>query len=297
MYGDILGYRKGLYFKVALILLVLSALVYITQGGMQPPNGGTWQGYLLGTLAALIVLYLSFLGVRKRQYSSSAGSVLGWTSAHVYLGLALLPIATLHSAGQLGWNVHTLAYALLWLVVLSGIQGLYLYTAYPFRMSRNLMSQTRDHWLAELATVNRESLEEAAGCDVEIADAVTSAVARTNTPDSLIAQLLGLDRSLLLLPGKAGDAAARPTLRNNTDQQPLIDFISNRIPRGIRREEPAKLQKLLSLCSRRQAVLRILRRDLKYRASLKAWLAIHIPMSVALLAALVVHIISVFIYW
>ena len=37
--------------------------------------------------------------------------------------------------------------------------------------------------------------------------------------------------------------------------------------------------------------------DLKLQAILEIWLYAHIPLSVALLAALVVHIVTVFLYW
>jgi len=106
----ILRYANNRYLWWSLALVVVSAVLYSTQGGFQPANGGTWQGYVLGTVGALLIVWLLMLGIRKRSYSSSLGSVAGWTSAHVYLGTALLIIATLHSAGQLGWNVHSLAY-------------------------------------------------------------------------------------------------------------------------------------------------------------------------------------------
>ena len=59
------------------------------------------------------------------------GSVQGWTSAHVYLGTALLIIATLHAGFQVGWNLHTLAYVLMIVVIASGFFGLYSYLNIP----------------------------------------------------------------------------------------------------------------------------------------------------------------------
>ena len=43
----------------------------------QPPNGGTWQGYVLGTIGALLIVWLTLLGVRKRRYSSTLGTRAG----------------------------------------------------------------------------------------------------------------------------------------------------------------------------------------------------------------------------
>jgi hypothetical protein len=36
---------------------------------------------------------------------------------------------------------------------------------------------------------------------------------------------------------------------------------------------------------------------MRYKAVLDLWLYIHVPLSVALLAALTIHVVSVFLYW
>ena len=113
MYSSIIEYKRARYLWIALALLVSCTLLYLSQGKMTPPNGGTWQGYLLGTLSAVLIVWLALLGVRKRAYYSDLGTVQGWVSAHVYLGTALIVLATLHCAFQFGANVHTLAYVLM----------------------------------------------------------------------------------------------------------------------------------------------------------------------------------------
>src|SRR6185503_5198461 len=52
-----------------------------------------------------------------------------------YLGLALIVIATLHTGFQFGWNVHTVAYVLMMLVIFSGIYGILVYAALPQGLS------------------------------------------------------------------------------------------------------------------------------------------------------------------
>ena len=37
-------------------------------------NGGTWLGYTLGTIGALLILWLMLFGVRKRRYGPGAGA-------------------------------------------------------------------------------------------------------------------------------------------------------------------------------------------------------------------------------
>ena len=95
IHQDVLRYRRGLYLWWALGLSVLAAILYSTQTGLERKNGGTWQGYVLGTVGALLIVWLASLGIRKRAYASSLGSVQGWASAHIYLGTSLLVVATL----------------------------------------------------------------------------------------------------------------------------------------------------------------------------------------------------------
>ena len=114
---SILAYARYRYLKIATAAVLIAIAAYVWD---RPPNGrygGTWLGYTLGTIGALLIVWLTYFGVRKRRYASNAGTVLGWLSAHCYLGTALLVIVTLHAAFQIGWNVHTLAYALMLAVI------------------------------------------------------------------------------------------------------------------------------------------------------------------------------------
>ena len=83
-------------------------------------------------------------------------SLKAWTSAHVYLGLSLVVIATLHTGFQLGWNVHTLAYALMLLVIASGIYGIAVYAALPAALSSNREEMTETQMLDALRAIDRQ---------------------------------------------------------------------------------------------------------------------------------------------
>jgi hypothetical protein len=140
---SILEYKNDRYLKLA---IGLCALAIGAQVWHEPPTvylkpyGGTWLGYALGTLGAVLILWLMLLGIRKRHYRSGThtGSLQGWTSAHLYIGTSLLVIVTLHCAFEFGWNVHTAAYVLMVLVIVSGFFGVYAYLHYPALMTANL---------------------------------------------------------------------------------------------------------------------------------------------------------------
>src|SRR6476469_7763616 len=132
-----LRHKQFLWLKIALLICLLAILAYGIADVQPRPNGGSWYGYTLGTIGALLILWLTMLGLRKRAMTSGGWSLKAWTSAHVYLGLALVVIATLHTGFQFGWNVHTLAYTLMMLVILSGVWGIYMYAALPKMLSDN----------------------------------------------------------------------------------------------------------------------------------------------------------------
>src|SRR5664279_479690 len=158
-----------------------------------------------------MILWLSWFGVRKRNYSSTAGMLQGWLSAHVYFGTALIVIATLHMAFKVGWNVHTLAYVLMLIVIFSGFYGVYAYLRFPRVMTDNLGDDTLQMLLIRIADLDRQSRQ-------------------------------------------------------------------------------------LALSLKKQELVARARRDVQLKAWLDVWLYIHVPLSIALLVTLTIHIVSVFFY-
>jgi hypothetical protein len=294
MHQHLLSYRRRRYLRLSLGLLLASLLIYFSQAPTLPRNGGSWQGYTLGGVATAMILWLAWLGLRKRSYRSSLGTVQGWTSAHVWLGLSVLPIAALHGAFQFGWNVHTLAFVLLTAVVLSGIYGMFAYLTLPQRLVRVHGDQSRADWLTELNAIDARLRELAVDADARTQAIVESAVDRTSLGGGVLAQWFGFDRSRVLDPAAAGQGSR---LVGNHGQQRLIDFLAARIPLADQRGEVAMLQELLALAGRRRRVLDTLRKGVRLNARLKLWLLLHIPLTLGLLSALTVHILVVFLYW
>lgn len=289
MFANLLRYQSWRYLWWALASVVAGFVIYTSHASSEPPNGGTWQGYVLGTWAALLIVWLAWLGVRKRSYRARSGTVQGWTSAHVYLGLAVWVLATLHCGLQFGWNIHTLAWALMSAVIASGIVGLYVYINYPVALSANRAGHSRSDLFAELFDLNRKGRELAARCSADVQLAVQSSIAGTTLGGGVVAQLSGRDRSRF----DTLDAANQP----NIDQAPVIDLVAARLTRADRRAEVGVLQELLAVICRRQSVLRRLRADIRIQGWLKAWLYLHVPLTFGTLTALVAHIVSTFIYW
>ncbi len=295
MYVNILRFRDGRYAWYAIGLLTASLILYITQEASKPPSGSTWQGYVLGTIGALLIVWLILLGVRKRRYGGS-GDVQTWVSAHVYLGVALLGIAMLHSAGQLGWNIHGATFILMVVVIVSGILGMSLYLLLPRQMTENRKGHSRNELFEDLGRLNKSCMAQSAKCAPATELAVQSSITGTTIGGGLLAQLLAQDRSTFLGSADVHDLdTARPA--PNRGQHNILEYVAKRAPRVKAGSEADALAALVSLIARRQALLRRIRKDIQLQGWLEVWLYIHVPVSIALLVALIIHVIVVFLYW
>ena len=70
MHGSFLSHRGGFWLWFALTLVLASVVAYVWHEPIGLANGGTWLGYTLGTLATLLIVWLTLFGVRKRAYYS-----------------------------------------------------------------------------------------------------------------------------------------------------------------------------------------------------------------------------------
>jgi len=274
---SLLEYANYRYFRVAALVIALVTGWYLWDDPPGGPNGGTWPvGYALGTLGALLILWLLWFGIRKRRYSRGTVPLLGWLSAHVYLGTTLIVIATLHAAFQVGLNVHTLAYVLMLFVIFSGFYGVYVYLQAPRQLTDNLGDETRSSLLLKIGDLDKQARELALGLPDAINQAVLSAAQNTRIGGSWRRQLAGND------PRCATAAAVRKL---------------QEIGKSLRGEDARTHQQLYTLLLRKQELLATVRRDIAYKARLDLWLYFHVPASIALLAALIAHVFSVFFYW
>ena len=267
------GYR---WLKLAVVIGVVAIAIYFLSDVKPRPNGGSWYGYTLGTIGTLLILWLTMLGVRKRAMTRGRWSLKAWTSAHVYLGLLLIVIGTLHTGFQFGWNVHTLAYALMMLVIFSGIFGIVAYSTLPKALSDNRGETTQTQMLDNLRTLDRQLHEAAQPLDQNYADLARASLDDDPFGGGLIARLTGR------YP-RCGTRRALTQLRAVTGTRPTISG------------DP--LERVDSLLERKLSALGRLRRHLRIKALLEIWLYVHVPLTIALIAALAAHIVSVFFYW
>jgi len=255
----------------------LAAAVGYHYADVRPrPSGGTWYGYLLGTVGALQILWLASLGVRKRVITAGRWSLKGWVSAHVYLGLALVVIATLHTGLEFGWNVATLAFGLMLAVVASGLFGVFAYATLPRALSENRAEVTQPQMLERLGAFDASLDRAAQGLSEAPAAIVRLSLERTRLGGGFLERLAGV--------------------RLGCGNRRAITDLAGFARRQASSLDP-NLAPIAALLDQKEAVLARVRRHIRLRAILEVWLYVHVPVTFALLAALTAHIVSVFFYW
>ena len=311
MHQSFLTYRNFFYLKVALGICAVAIVLYALHSPTEPPNGGTWLGYTLGTLGAGLIGWLAYFGIRKRHYHGTNNRLVAWLSAHVYLGSTLLIVTTLHSGFQIGWNIHSLAYVLTVLTVFSGFYGLYCYVSYPRQLTANRGGLAREAMISEVAELDRESLALADQVGKDAHNVVLHSIDETVLGGSVWEQLFGdparrsssagLNQGLEDIRKKIETRMTRatPQIAQVEDQQATaISFLAEHMLGDSRAPERLEtIRRLFDLITRKRAMVERIQRDIQFQSRLAFWLYLHIPLTVALLAALLVHIFSVFFYW
>jgi len=266
-----LSFNKSKYLKWAGALCAVCVGLYLADSPPIKPGGGTWLGYGLGTLGFGLILWLMAFGLRKRAYRSNLGSVRGWLSAHVYLGLALAVVATLHTGFELGVNVHSAAYVLTLAVIASGIWGVILYVRQPALMGNLLNGQTLQNLGSGLRDIDDQCRKAAQGLSPDIQRLV-----KNSSTGRIFAS------RWQRFSGKNPDCATQRT----------VDALAEK-NNGA---SPAQ-RELYNLQFRRLQQLLRIREFVRSRTWTEVWLLLHVPLSFGLLASLVAHVVSVFFYW
>ena len=287
VHSSFLLHKRASYFKASVVLSIVCIAAYALYKPEFSHNGGTWLGYTLGVIASLLIVWLTYLGRRKRRFEGGWGTVKGWVSAHVYLGSSLIIIGTLHAGFQFGLNIHTFAYVLMLIVVSSGIYGVWAYRYVPSARKRLKGDRSLSTLLQRLHESDAEVCRLAISLAPSEACIVASAVERTMVGGSLLDQLLARDGSMVL---------TADGLQSNEGQQALLDWIVASL--GEARDKDAEtLALLLRRCTARQNLLALIREDIQLLALQDIWRYGHVVFSIALLAALAAHIFAVFFYW
>ena len=298
--------------------------------GGGPPGGGSWPGLTFGIAAGLICLFefallirkTSWFRTRRTLFGFSLGNAQAWMAAHIWLGLLAVPLVALHAGLRFG---GTLSWLLAWLfivVILSGVFGLVMQNILPRLMTDAVADETiysqidvvGGQFAADAVRLARlyggagpqdawTELEEASSAfgsgGKVVSKVVTGAPRRVGTivvrsPHPAVDLTRGADSPELhrclsdvvpfLSTGKS------PTGKLGSAQQ--TEWYFDDLRRRVRPEARPAVDQIESLCQRR----RQLNTQRRIHFWLHGWLAIHLPLSVALLWLLAAHILGAIVY-
>jgi hypothetical protein len=237
-------------------------------------HGGSPGGIAYGVLGTLAILILLYFGVRKRSYRSTWGTLEGWLQCHLYLGLLAAVLILFHTGFRFHDKVAMAAFIVLLVVVASGFWGAVVYTGVPRRLTEVEGDLAPAALAEQLEQIGRTMARLATGRSAPF-QKVCSGLLAEMVPERLAGW------KLLFGGGRKGGDAATPWAAELA-----------RVPAG----EQDELRQLLVLARQRRELHQRLLAQQRYRNQLEVWLYLHLPLSIALVALVVAHLIAVFFF-
>ncbi len=280
MYENFLAYRRYVWGKLTLATTLVLVISYIIYSRRVSPNGATLVGLIYGIISFVAILLLMYYGMRKRSYTAKHWSLRAWLSFHVYIGTMTLLLVPLHAGFKFGFDIHTLAYVLLAMVVVSGIVGAALYLLLPRRFESfgeeltYPMGQNTDE---ELRKIIRQMRALAVDKSQEFADAC-----QTEIEYGMPKRHVGWG----LLWRKSATAATVAT-----QIEAFQDYLQH-----IPEVEHGAFHSLARLATQKRDLEHRMVAQMRLQNLLEAWLYIHLPVSLVLLVVVIIHLLVVFYY-
>lgn len=271
-----LSFKGFRWLWICVGVIALMTAVYCLDNPIGGPSGGTVLGYSYGVIATAGIIFLMYYGIRKRSFYSKATTLKGTLAAHVWIGIALIFIVPLHSGFSFGMNVHTLAYVLMVIVILSGVWGVVMYSEQPIRLKSQRGGGTPKQILEQIKAVTEE-INELLGLS-----------ATTQKSDKFVKMIMSIDFSF------KPDLVRSLRKRNpkEIDSKQMAALLSN-----LPKNEQEDGLKLIRLVNRKRDLVCRVQDEARSQTWVRLWLYLHLPISVALCVALGIHIFTVFFYW
>lgn len=163
----------------------IAALYNFRDGWFEFPGGSSTLGYSLGLLAGLIIVFEVLLWPRKKLMRRwRIGRARTWLCAHIWLGLLTIPLVIVHAGFPWGGSLATVTTVLLLVVVGSGIFGLVVQQFLPRQMTQLAPDETI---YSQIENVTNQIIAEA--------DALVSATCGTKVGQTNWSNLYSAEKS------------------------------------------------------------------------------------------------------
>lgn len=302
---------------VASVIVIALAVVWFffaSLGQSDWPSGSSLPGLTFGVVGGLICLFEFLIWPRKKLRSWRIGKVSTWMRAHIWLGLLAVPLLVLHTGFRWGGPFSTTLMVLFLVVIASGVWGLVLQQFLPDKMLKEVPAETI---FSQIDYVSELMASEAS----QIVRSVCNISVDSNDSENYSENghmVIGAVRNTGAIQGRVAMTAS--LMESMPDSKPLYDFFNEHIYGFLKNGEVAKSP--LQITSRAHSMFNSLRTKLPPRAHevvvlledlcnqrrqmitqaqiqfwLNNWLWVHLPLSVALIVLMFVHIFVTIKYW
>ena len=215
------------------------------------------------------------LVIERREWG---GRLRTWYLWHLSLGSLAVLFILLHAGFRFGNVIATLAFVCLVGVVLTGFIGLYFYWTVPRRLT--VIEERAERTPEELRDELQQVIEEMRGL---IGDKSPKFLEVYNQEISI--------PGVSMKPGPRW-LFERATIERDTARPDRLRLVVKEIPPS----EQEDFRKVMRLIFRKEKIEVSLFPQLRYDYLLKAWLTAHIPLSAAMWAFSLIHLVSVLYY-
>jgi len=298
------------------IVLALSVVwfFFASLGQADWPSGSSLPGFTFGVLGGLICLFEFLIWPRKKLRSWRIGKVTTWMRAHIWLGLLAVPLLVLHTGFRWGGPFSTTLMVLFLVVIASGIWGLVLQQFLPDKLLKEVPAETifsQIDYVSELMASEASSLVRSV-CNIT-SDPEDSAK-HSNNFNMVVGAVrnTGAIQGRVMLTASLQDAVPDSKPLFNFFNEHIYGFLKNgqlaRSPlqnpvralsmfNSLRMKLPPRAHEVVAvledLCNQRRQIIA----QARIQFWLHSWLWVHLPLSVALIVLMFVHIFVAMKYW
>lgn len=283
------SHRSWAFASVGILALAVAA--YIPYALAAPRvAGGTAIGLGYGIVGFGFMVFVTLLSLRKKFPIWRIGRAQTWMRGHLWLGALSLPMILLHAGFLFG---HGLTSVLMWLFIVvyaSGVYGAWLQHTLPRRILHDVPMETI---YEQIDHVRAQLLDEA---DTVVADAtgrLEVSVPPAASGATMLATVMRIDADVTAPLREFYLKEIRPFVQAPTRSHPLANEASaaGRFQK-LRPLLPASLHQAISdlesICEEERQLMR----QQRMHGVLHAWLLVHVPLSFALMALSIAHIIG-----
>ncbi|MEQ1862364.1 MAG: hypothetical protein ABMA13_20795 [Chthoniobacteraceae bacterium] len=248
-------------------------------------------GLFFGIAAFAIFLFASALGVRKKRRLWRVGSVQLWLKAHVWLTILTIPLVLFHCGFRLGGMHTSVLFWLYAIVMVSGFFGMAMQHFLPHLMMERLPREWVYEQIPNVRATNFErALEFTRELDGKLKDQPapvgggTATITSADASPRIMLELLRGDA----MPYLADSSATKTRLAERRTSDEVFKLLRVNVSDSYR----PQVDEIKTWCDDH----RLMAYQEKLHHWLHAWLAIHVPISFALLIWTVWHIFITFTY-